>query len=694
MKKIFLSLSLIIILILGSIYGLLFTKFGNNIVSSYIEEKVNLDQKDVKLKVNDFTLTLNYLNFDAWINDNSKINISGDLSLFKKSVDLKYDIKINDLSTLKNLTRQEFKGPFVTNGIFIGNEEEAIIQGTSDIARSQTRYYFNLEDFEPRNINIQVKNAKIEDLLTLLNKPIYAKGDLNVLADIKNANISNLDGIFVSKISNGKIDNEVMNKEFNQTLASPISFNGEMNALLSPNKAEVKTNLTSSLINIFMDKTVVNLLTNQIDSDYKIDIKNLNKIEGIIAKKLNGEFSTKGNLKAFDETIKIEGDSNVFESNVKYNTELTNYKPSYIKFSVENAKLEKFLQMLNEPIYALGDFNIQGEIKNANLDKLDGNISSKITNASIVNEVTNTVFKQNLKEKINFDLNIDTSLVPNQAVSKANLQTTIGNLTSQNSVYTFTDDSFNSDYLLNIPALEKLKDILNMSLKGNIDINGDITNKEDSLLLTGKANTLGGTFDFDLKNDKLNANLKDIDVQELSAMLDYSKIFNSKANFTLDYDLLLKKGELVGKLINGHFLSNNFSLLLNQLGKFDLNKEVYETLDINSQIDNRILTSDVIMKSANTQIDIQDSILDLEQKLIDAKINAVVKDKKFIIDVKGETSNPKISLNAKDLLKEKIDKQLEKKRNKIEEKLNKALGTKAEDEKAKEIINNLKSIVK
>ena len=694
MKKIFLSLSLIIILILGSIYGLLFTKFGNNIVSSYIEEKVNLDQKDVKLKVNDFTLTLNYLNFDAWINDNSKINISGDLSLFKKSVDLKYDIKINDLSTLKNLTRQEFKGPFVTNGIFIGNEEEAIIQGTSDIARSQTRYYFNLEDFEPRNINIQVKNAKIEDLLTLLNKPIYAKGDLNVLADIKNANISNLDGIFVSKISNGKIDNEVMNKEFNQTLASPISFNGEMNALLSPNKAEVKTNLTSSLINIFMDKTVVNLLTNQIDSDYKIDIKNLNKIEGIIAKKLNGEFSTKGNLKAFDETIKIEGDSNVFESNVKYNTELTNYKPSYIKFSVENAKLEKFLQMLNEPIYALGDFNIQGEIKNANLDKLDGNISSKITNASIVNEVTNTVFKQNLKEKINFDLNIDTSLVPNQAVSKASLQTTIGNLTSQNSVYTFTDDSFNSDYLLNIPALEKLKDILNMSLKGNIDINGDITNKEDSLLLTGKSNTLGGTFDFDLKNDKLNANLKDIDVQELSAMLDYSKIFDSKANFTLDYDLLLKKGELVGKLINGHFLSNNFSLLLNQLGKFDLNKEVYETLDINSQIDNRILTSDVIMKSANSQIDIQDSILDLEQKLIDAKINAIVKDKKFIIDVKGETSNPKISLNAKDLLKEKIDKQLEKKRDKIEEKLNKALGTKAEDEKAKEIINNLKSIVK
>ena len=320
--------------------------------------------------------------------------------------------------------------------------------------------------------------------------------------------------------------------------------------------------------------------------------------------------------------------------------------------------------------------------------------SENVTEVIRTNEVTNTVFKQNVKEKINFDLNIDTNLIPNQAVSKANLQTTIGNLTSQNSVYTFTDDSFNSDYLLNIPQLDKLKDVVKMSLKGKLDISGELYNKENSMSLNGKSDTLGGTFDFDLKNDKLNANLKDIDVQELSYMLDYSKIFDAKANFVLDYDLLLKKGELVGKLINGHFLPNNFLALLTQVSKFDLSKETYDVFDINSQIDDRVLTSDLIMKSANTQIDIQDSILDLEKKLIEAKINSTIKDKKFIIDVKGETSNPKISLNAKDLLKEKLDKQLEKKRDKIEEKLNKVLGGKAEDEKAKELIDNLKSIVK
>lgn len=673
MKKLFFTLSVIVILILSSIYGVLFTKYGNNVVASYIEDKVNTGQQDVKLKVNDFTLTLTHLNFDAWINDNSEINISGDLSLFKKSVDLKYDIKVNDLATLKNLTKQEFKGPLFTSGIFIGNDQEAIIQGTSDVAKSQTKYYFNLENYEPRNINIQVKNAKIEDLLTLLNKPTYIKGDLNILADIKNANISKLDGMIVSKIVNAKINNEIVNKEFNQTLQAPISFQSDINAILTPNKAEVKSNLISSIAEIFMNRTIIDLSTNDFKTDYKIDVKNLNKLEGIIAKKLNGEFLTNGSLKAFDKTIQIEGSSSVLEGITKYNAEFKDSKISNIKFAIESAKLEKLLQIINEPIYAIGDLNIEGDIKNANLDKLDGMINSRITNGLIINEVANTIFKQNLIEKLNFDLSVGTNLLPNQAVSKTSLETTIGNLTTQNSVYDLKENAFNSDYLLNIPELDKLKDIVKMSLKGKLDMSGEFSSKENSILLNGKSDTLGGIFDFDLKNDKLNASLKNINIQELSSMLDYSKIFDSKANFTLDYDLLTQKGNLLGNLSNGHLLENSFVSLVDQLAKIDLTKELYETFDINTQINNRILTSNLIMKSQNTQLQIKDSILDLEKDLVDAKINTSIKDKTLDINLKGQTSFPQISIDAKDLLKEQINKQIEKKKDKIQQKLNKAL---------------------
>ena len=78
--------------------------------------------------------------------------------------------------------------------------------------------------------------------------------------------------------------------------------------------------------------------------------------------------------------------------------------------------------MLNEPVYAKGNLLIQGDIKNAKLDKLDGLIISKVSQAKIVNEVVNTVFKHEIKDVINVDLQVDTSLVPNQAVSKSRPQ--------------------------------------------------------------------------------------------------------------------------------------------------------------------------------------------------------------------------------------------------------------------------------
>ena len=425
-----------------------------------------------------------------------------------------------------------------------------------------------------------------------------------------------------------------------------------------------------------MNRTVFDLSTNNIKSDYKIDVKNLAKLEGITSKKLNGQFLTNGNFKIVDKTIQVEGDSNILEGITKYSAEFVNSAPTSMKLAIESAKVEKLLQVLNEPIYASGDLNLLANIKNANVDKLEGDINTRISNGVIVEKVASVVFNQNITEKINFDLNIDTNLVEKQAISKANIETSIGNLSTQKSVYNVKEATFNSDYLLNIPSLEKLKDILKVSLKGKLDVKGEIANKESSLSILGKADTLNGTLDFNFKNNKLNANLNNIDVQELCAILDYSKIFDSKANFAFDYDLSTKRGVLDGKLTNGHFVENNFVNVIKQLSKVDLTQEQYETFDINTKIDDRVLTSNVIMKSKNTQIDMKDSMLDLEKNLVDAKISAMIKDKTFALSLKGDTAMPKISFDAKDLIKDQLEKQIEKKKDKIQQKLNKYLGEK------------------
>ena len=53
-----------------------------------MENKVNEGQEKVKIKINNFRLTFNRLDFNAVINDDSYMNVSGDLAILKKSVNL------------------------------------------------------------------------------------------------------------------------------------------------------------------------------------------------------------------------------------------------------------------------------------------------------------------------------------------------------------------------------------------------------------------------------------------------------------------------------------------------------------------------------------------------------------------------------------------------------------------------------
>jgi hypothetical protein len=688
MQKLFFSLTILLVLIIGSIYGILFTKYGNSIISSYIESKVNNEQEKVKLKVNNFILTLKSIDFNAVINEDSYINISGDLSIFKKSVDLKYDIKIDDLSTLKNLIHQDLKGKFYTNGIFKGNKQDAIIQGFSNLASSQTKYYINLNKFEVNNVQIDLKDGKIEELLALANKPQYLKGFLNINANIKNIDVNNLDGVFVANLSKGILNNDIFNKEFNQTLSSPINFQGDINASLFGNRAEVKSELLTSIADIYLDKTVIDLNNKKLFSDYKVDIKNLNRLEGILGRKLNGEFSNIGKVSMENSIVSIDGTSNIFESTTTYKLDIQDAIAQNINFKIENAKIEKVLHMLNEPVYLTGDFNVKADVKNSSLEKLDGLIVSKISNAKIINEVVNAVYKQELSDVITFDSTINTSLVPNQAISKIDVLSNIGKLNLEKAVYNLENKSFNSDYSLNILDLEKIKGLTKTDLRGDIDLKGEVKSVDNILFLTGNSNFAGGKLDFNLKDDIFNLKLDDANMKELLYRMNKPEIFDSKANVNLEYELLTKKGKLKANLLNGHFLPNDYSNIVSQLAKFDLTKEIYETVKIDSNINEKLVISNLNMQSPNTQINTTDALLDFEKNLIDAKLNTQIKTSSFLITLKGDMKKPNISLDTKELLKNEI----EKNRDKIEEKLNKVLDKNIKDEKTKDIINNLKSI--
>ncbi len=491
MKKLFFSLALLIVAVIGIIYGLLFTTLGNLYVASIIEEKVNEGRDDVNLKVNDFKLTMSDILFSATIDGNSNINIAGKLAILDKSVDLTYDINIKDLSKLQNIIKQKLNGSFSTKGSAKGNQELIVIKGTSKFALSDTSYNINLVDFKPSNIIFNMKNAKIEELLYLVNQPIFANGLINIDAKIKSTDIKNLDGKIITTILESKINNKVINKEFAQKLKQPITFKG----------------------------------------------------------------------------------------------------------------------------------------------------------------------------------NIVTNLVKTQAISKIDLNTTVINLDISKAIFDTEKGTFVSDYIINFTDLSKLYDITQTKMRGAIKFKGNIKQSANNLSIDGASSLFGGNINFNLLNDDFKASIKNIEVKSLTHMLYYPEIFISKSNIDINYNLATQVGKVEGNLINGRFIKNQYSDIINTFARFDLTKEVYEIVKINSNINKNIINTVIDMKSKYTKIYIPNSTINTEKNSINALVKATITKYSFDTVIKGSLSNPKIKVDTKAFLKSKYGKKLKAKINKLKNKL-------------------------
>ncbi len=469
MKKLLLGLLFLILVVIGAFYGLLFTASGNSYVASYIEDKINKEQNGLNLQINNFKLTTNDILFIATINENSLINIEGEIAILDKSIDLKYEINIKDLSKLQNLIRQKLNGSFSTKGIIKGNRELAVAKGVSSIASSDTSYNISLVNYEPSNILFNMKHANINELLYLAGQPSYATGKVDIIANIKSADISTLDGLITTKITDGIVNAKLISEEFAQKLKKPIIFNGD----------------------------------------------------------------------------------------------------------------------------------------------------------------------------------ILTKLVKTQAISKVDLNSTVTNIDMVRAVFDIEKGQFTSDYSVNFTDLEKLYDITQTKMRGAAKIDGNIKQAKGLLSVNGKSNLFGGNINFNLLNDNFNAKIDGVEIKSLTHMFFYPEIFTSKSNIDVEYNLSSKVGKIGGNLLNGQFKKNQYSKIIKTFAKLDLTKEVYEKIQIKSDMKNNIINIFVDMTSKNTTIKISNSTLNIADNSINALVQANISKYAFDVKINGSLSDPKVKVSTR-----------------------------------------------
>jgi len=666
MKKLFFSLTLLIVLTIGSIYTILFTSFGNSFVSSIIEDKVNEGQKDVNLKVNDFVLTLNDIIFKATIDDNSLISVEGSLNIFAKTIDVNYNINIKDLSKLQNITKQKLNGSFSTKGTVKGDAKFTKVIGNSLLASGNTNYDLSLVDFEPKEILFTMKNARVDELLHILDKPKYSTGTLTIDAVIKDADVNSLDGVITTSIENAVLNTKAVNPKSNQKSTSPILFNIKTDTKLFSNVASSSVDFNSSIANLDIKKANYNLKENSLKSDYKVFVKSLSELESIINQKFNGTFTASGGIEYQNNNLKLTGESDIFKSNTNYSISTENNKPKAVDIKIKDAQISDILRFIDQPKIASGKLNIDANIVNADISNLDGKITTIIKDGLVNNSIVNKEFAQKLKKAISFDANINTTLDKNLASSIVDVNSSIANVDMQKAIYDLKDLKFQSDYLVNIANLSNLYDLTQQKMRGSISLNGNIKQSKEELKVDGNSKLFGGDLNFALLNDNFNGKIAGVEVKDLTHMLYYPEIFTSKSNIDINYNTASKIGTIKGDLINGQFIKNEFSTIINTFAKFDITKEVYKKVEVKSDINKEIINSVLNMESQYTKITVPSSTLNTKNNTINALVQTKIKKYEFDTKIKGNLSNPKVKVDTSSFVKDKIRKKV---KEKLEEKL-------------------------
>lgn len=414
----------------------------------------------------------------------------------------------------------------------------------------------------------------------------------------------------------------------------------------------------------------IDVLSQSFDLKYNINVQDLSKLQQIIGTKLNGELKTKGIAKGNSQKALIDGVSSAFDGESKYTLKLENSKLSDVILQMNKIKIEKLLYMLNQPLYVKGLVDINGKITH-----MKGKIYTNIYDGKLNNEVINKVFNQKLSKTVHFKSDIVSNIDEKSVTSEVEFLSTLLKLYMKKNHFDIPSATLDSDYKLQIKDLSKLNELAQMKLRGNMDITGDIHKSKD-LKVTGISKLLGGTVDFKLFNSDFNANIKNVEVLDALHMLYYPEVFTSKTDLVLSYNLANKKGTMDGQLLNGQFLSNKYSYIINQLSKFDMTKEAYEFVNIKSDIDKDIIKSTLEMKSKLTKVNVPHSTIDNKNRTVNALIKTDIKGIEFDTKVSGNLEHPKVDVDEEKLLKNEIKKNLDGKWGK---KLDEKLGEGASD---------------
>lgn len=659
--------SILAILLVG-IYVLAFTGIGNSIVKPIVEQKVQ-EAIGIDAKLSTFSLGMSDFSVVLELDNKNTIYANGNYSLFSKKFNVAYRTKLDRLENLQSLVGDaKIKGVFHTEGTVKGDMAFIEIDGVSDVASSDTSYHIELTEFNPTSIIAKIKKADLAELLSLGGQKAYASADVNLDINFKNIKLHQLDGDISLVTSNGKINTKVMKNDFNITLPK-TAFAMNLDAKLAGDDVDYNYILKSNLANITSSGKVIpkSLKTN---IKYALNIRELAVLKPITGADVRGALKLNGTVKGTKSKMVVDGKTDIASSNTTFGIVLKDFNPASVTAKIKGLKLQKLLYMVKQPHYADALFNLDVDIKDARVGKLNGIVVSNITKGLLDSKFMTKEYEfKHLMPKTTFKAKTITTLSGDIADTKIDFDSSLANLDIKRARFNIADGLLLSDYAVNIAKLEKLYFLTEQHILGGIKANGEVKKGKD-LDFTAHTVVAGGNIDVKLHNDDLHVDLKSVKTLELLHKLIYPEIFASSLDAKIDYNLAKQKGKMDGHLSDGKFTQNQAFDLAKQYAKIDMYRDTFKG-DIGADINKEKILASLDLVSRTTSIKTKDTKLNTKTNQIDSTIDIDVNHNLLTVELSGKITAPKVKIDADELIKSQAKKAISKK---IEKEIGDKLG--------------------
>ncbi|WP_311337042.1 hypothetical protein [Campylobacter ureolyticus] len=404
-----------------------------------------------------------------------------------KEKDLKADFKasVDDLSKLKEFTKQTLKGNLKASGDV--NMKNNALKGLNlnvNTLGGEIKASSN-----GSNLNADVNNLKLNDIFALIGQNPLASGDLKAKINLSSIDIKNLNGTANINLSNSILNDKELSKMLNKEFPKNIKLNANSDINIANSIANFNAVINSDLANLKKLNGSFDINQNSLNANYEAFVNDLSKLAFVTGKKMIGSVGLNGEIKKDAKNLVATANSDLFDGKFKANLTNENLKATFDKF-----KIEKLTHMLDfgEFYEGIGDlvfnYNTLAQKGDFNVDINEGRLTpSKLTTAISIatqKDITKEIFNDSYVKGV-----INQGLVEFKSQMKApkmDLNVTKGTLDTKTS-------KINIPVLINIEKTDIAADVTGTTKDPKVNVSSKyLEQKLDKVLDKGLDKLLGG----------------------------------------------------------------------------------------------------------------------------------------------------------------------------------------------------------